>query len=127
MDYRSQLSVVDGAEFEGRDLVVSWSNKKSADDCWLMLGKQPLRSQPEIVRRQKMRGTGEPLRLRFGLMNEEKDRRVKLVSNVIYCGQLERVLTLDGRHRIKLQRTKRARSGLRSACLGAWGVWSSAH
>jgi hypothetical protein len=98
-----ELSVVDGAEFEGRELVVSWSHKKAGDDCWLMLGKQPLRSQPEIVRRQKMRGTGEPLRLRFGLMNEEKERRVKLVSNVIYCGQLERVLTLAGRHHISFR------------------------
>ena len=98
-----ESSVVDGAEFEGRELVVSWSNKNSGDDCWLMLGEQPLRSQPEIVRRQKMRGTGESLRLRFGLMNEEKERRVKLVSNVIYCGQLERVHTTSGWHEMTLR------------------------
>jgi hypothetical protein len=96
-------SVVDGAEFEGRELVVSWSHKKSDDDCWLMLGKQPLRSQPEIIRRQKMRGMGESLKLRFGLMNEEKERRVKLVSNVIYCGRMQRVLSVDGWHRLYLR------------------------
>ena len=93
-------AISDGAELEGRDLVVSWSARSKGDDCWLMLGDQPLRAQPEIVRRQSMRGMGEALRLRFGLMNEDKERRTRLTSGTMYCGQLGPITVEEGRYRL---------------------------
>jgi hypothetical protein len=35
-------STVDVADLEGRELVVSWNDRAEDDDCWLMLGAQPL-------------------------------------------------------------------------------------
>lgn len=96
-------AISDGADLEGRDLAVSWNARSREDDCWLMLGDQPLRAQPEIVRRQTMRGMGEPLGLRFGLMNEVKERRIKLLSSTMYCGALLPVTVVDGHYRLPLR------------------------
>lgn len=97
------LSTIDVADLEGRELAVSWSQRTEDDDCWLMLGDQPLRAQPDVVRRQQMRGMGESLRLRFGLMNEVKERRVKLCSSTMYCGQLQRVTMEEDVYRLRLR------------------------
>jgi len=94
-------AAVDGADLEGRKLVVNWRGRRrrhsaqdpprhSHEDCWLMLGDQPLRSQPDVVRSQQLRGMGESLALRFGLMNQHSPG-LTLGSSTMYCGQLRRV------------------------------------
>lgn len=84
--YWAQLpsGVIEAAAIEGRRLAIHWS--EGTEDPWLTLGDTPLHREPHVVRRQRLRALGEPLELRFGLMNEDEARRVSLTSAVYSTG-----------------------------------------
>ncbi len=54
-------------------------------------GDQPLRPDPHISRRQRITAMGEPLQLRFGLMNEDLTARLSLAPAVYSSGLLARL------------------------------------
>ena len=66
---------LDAGHVEGRLIAVLW-NEGHCEDPWLTLGCQPLLTQPHLIRRQRFPACGEPLQLRFGLMNEERSSRI---------------------------------------------------
>jgi hypothetical protein len=81
---------LDAGQIEGRLVAVHW-NDRSAEDPWLTLSSQPLLAQPHLTRRQHFLAAGEPLQLRFGLMNEEIPSRIQLASAVYSTGILAAV------------------------------------
>jgi hypothetical protein len=78
---------LDAGQIEGHLVAIHW-DERYADDPWLTLGCQPLLNQPHCSRRQRFNATGEPLQLRFGLMNEERANRIQLASAVYSTGIL---------------------------------------
>ena len=82
--------IFDAGEIEGQTLSVRWSEREACDP-WLTLGDNPLVAYPRSVRRQRFVATGEPLQLRFGLMNEAVNRRVTFSPAVYSSGLLAKV------------------------------------
>jgi hypothetical protein len=82
--------VLDAGHVEGRLMAVLW-NEGHYKDPWLTLGCQPLLTQPHLIRRQRFPACGEPLQLRFGLMNEERPSRIQLAAAVYSTGILAEV------------------------------------
>lgn len=81
---------LDAGQIEGRLVAVHW-DERYAEDPWLTLDSQPLLAQPHFTRRQHFLAAGEPLQLRFGLMNEEIPNRIQLASTVYSTGILAEV------------------------------------
>jgi hypothetical protein len=80
---------LDAGALQGRTMAIRWDVHR-ADDPWLTLGDQPLRPDPHISRRQRITAMGEPLQLRFGLMNEDFTARLSLAPAVYSSGLLVR-------------------------------------
>ena len=104
---------LDGADLEGRKLVIRWRGRRKRrpvrdsdwterEDCWLMIGDQPIRSQPDVVRSQQLRGMGEPLTLRFGLMHQHRSG-LTLAATTVYTGQLRSVQRDGAWYRLELR------------------------
>jgi hypothetical protein len=93
--------VLDAGAIEGRTLAVRWS-ESGADDPWLTLGHLPVVANPRSVRRQRYAACGEPLELRFGLMNEVANYRVTLAPAVYSTGILAEVKT-DSKYALALR------------------------
>ena len=98
----SQNKILDAGEVEGQTLSVRWSEIEACDP-WLTLGANPLVSYPRSVRRQRFNATGEPLELRFGLMNEAPNRRVKFSPAVYSSGLLTEVGEEDSHFVLRLR------------------------
>ena len=86
----SRDKTLDAGEIEGKTFSVRWSEQE-ASDPWLTLGDCPLVSYPRNVRRQRFIASGEPLELRFGLMNEVVNHRITFSPAVYSTGLLARV------------------------------------
>jgi hypothetical protein len=83
-------AALDAGRIEGRTLAVHW-DQQSNEDPWLTLGTLPLVSHPHFSRRQRLIAVGEPLQVRFGMMNEDHPNRIQLASAVYSTGILEEV------------------------------------
>lgn len=81
---------LDAGDVEGRLMAILW-NEGHCEDPWLTLDCQPLLTQPHLIRRQHFRACGEPLQLRFGLMNEERLSRIQMAAAVYSTGILAEV------------------------------------
>jgi len=81
---------LDAGKVEGHLMAVHW-NEGDGEDPWLTLGCKPLLTQPHLIRRQHFSACGEPLQLRFGLMNEERSARIQLATAVYSTGILAEV------------------------------------
>lgn len=111
--------LLDAGTVEGCRVAIHWDS--SDDDPWLTLGSVPVVRDPRIVCRQHLRALGEPLELRFGLMNELTAQRVPLVRSVFSTGILESVRTTTDLYQLKLRQAIEAAADLR-----VW-VWEDHH
>ncbi len=93
---------LDAGQIEGRTLAIRWDTHH-ADDPWLMLGEQPLRPDPHASRRQRFTAMGEPLELRFGLMNEDRAARFTLSPAVYSTGLLAEIIEVEDLYLIRLR------------------------
>jgi hypothetical protein len=103
----AQNKILDAGEVEGQTLAVRWSEIEACDP-WLTLGDSPLVSYPRNVRRQRFNVAGEPLELRFGLMNEAPNRRVTFSPAVYSSGLLTQVGEEDSLFVLRLRETVEA-------------------
>lgn len=92
---------LDAGEIEGRRVAVRWAS--AADDPWLTLGQLPVVRDPKLLRRQRLKALGEPLELRFGLMNEVLAERVSISSSVYSSGILADVSEMPDLYLLKLR------------------------
>lgn len=98
----AQNKILDAGEVEGQTLSIRWSEIEACDP-WLTLGDSPLVSYPRNVRRQRFNAAGEPLELRFGLMNEAPSRRVTFAPAVYSSGLLAQVAEDDPHFALRLR------------------------
>ncbi len=110
---------LDAGAIEGRRMAVRWES--AADDPWLTLGQLPLVREPKLLRRQRLKALGEPLELRFGLMNEVLAERVPLTSAVYSSGILADISETPDLYLLKLRHAIEAAPDLR-----VW-VWEEAN
>jgi hypothetical protein len=93
---------LDAGQIEGRTLAIRWDAHR-ANDPWLMLGDQPLRPDPHTSRRQRFTAMGEPLELRFGLMNEDRGARLTISPGVYLAGLLAEVTKTEDLYLLRLR------------------------
>jgi hypothetical protein len=93
---------LDVGRIEGRTLATRWDAHR-ADDPWLTLGHHPLRSAPHTARLQRLMAMGEPLQLRFGLMNEDRAARVTIAPAVYSTGLLSEVRVAEDLYQLGLR------------------------
>jgi hypothetical protein len=93
---------LDAGLIEGRALGIRWDTNR-ADDPWLMLGAQPLRPSPRTSRRQRFVALGDPLYLRFGLMNEDRAARLSISPAVYSTGLLARIEEAEDLYILRLR------------------------
>ena len=96
---------------EGSRIAVRWDG--TADDPWLTLGQLPLVRDPQVLRRQRLKALGEPLELRFGLMNESVAERIPLAASVYSSGLLADVSATTDLYFLKLRHAIEAAPDLR--------------
>ena len=102
---------LDAGVVEGRRVAIRWDN--TIEDPWLTLGQVPLIRYPKILRRQGLQALGEPLELRFGLMNESIPERIQLSSSVYSSGILANVNDTPDLYLLKLREEIEAAPDLR--------------
>ena len=102
---------LDAGVIAGRRLAIRWDN--TIEDPWLTLGQVPLVRDPNLLRRQGLQALGEPLELRFGLMNERIPDRVQLSSSVYSSGILADVNDTSDLYLLKLREEIEAAPDLR--------------
>lgn len=87
---------LDAGTIEGNTLAIRWC-ETDADDPWLTLGEMPVVANPRSLRRQGYAACGEPLELRFGLMNEVRNYRLTFAPAVYATGLLAEVKADESR------------------------------
>lgn len=106
-----QRDALDAGVIEGSRMAVRWDG--TADDPWLTLGPLPLVRDPQVLRRQRLKALGEPLELRFGLMNESLAERIPLAASVYSSGLLADVSETTDLYLLKLRHAIEAAPDLR--------------